>query len=136
IQKWIGPDCGPYHFLSLGGWVPGSAMPMGPIMHLIDLAKAVNRNYRTLIEDSDRWKSVLPVPGGAVDDAGKLKQAKNGEMFQSDRADLREVQFGGINEGMFRFAKHLKELFSWLAGNLDIVGGLAPQARTAHQDAM
>lgn len=136
VQKWIGPPCGPYHFLGFGV-IPGSAMPKAPVMDLIDLHRAVQMCYIKLIEDTDRWKSVLLVRGGATDDAGRLKQLRNGEMGQCDNpGEMKETTFGGPGPGVHQMAIHFKELFSWLAGNLDIVGGLSPQSRTATQDKM
>lgn len=136
VQNYIGPETGPYEILGLCP-VPGAAMPLAPIMNLIDLHRFVNRSYRKLFSQTDRYKSVLPVKGGAVDEAGKLRQVKDGEMFQADNADaLKELAFGGPSQGVFLMAQHTKELFSWMAGNLDLLGGLAPQSKTAAQDKM
>lgn len=133
-QKWVGPECGPYQMLGFRP-VPGSPIPKAPIMDLFELHWAVNNLYRKLIQQGVRQKTVLPVRGGAVDDAGKLKEVSDGEMFQCDNAaELQEVSYGGPNQGVFLLAQHLTQLFSWLAGNLDIVGGLSPQAKTAKQE--
>jgi hypothetical protein len=136
VVKWVGPPCGPYHFLGFQ-WVPGSARPKGPIMDLIDIHRAVNRSYVKIIEDTDRCKAIGLVPSGATGDADRFMKASNGEWVQCDRPDaIKEVVTGGAIQAVLQVAMHLKEMFSWLAGNLDIVGGLSPQSKTASQDKM
>ena len=134
-QEWLGPDHGPYHYLSYG-LVPGNAMPKAPVMNLIDLHEAVNRLLNKLIQQGDRQKEVLPVRGGATDDAGRLLQVNDGEAFKCDAPDLKSVSFGGPNAQNFALMTSLKDLFDFMAGNLSIMGGLAPQSKTASQDKM
>lgn len=133
-REWFGPGCGPYHILSFLT-VPGNAMPKAPIQDLVDLADLVNRLYRKLGNQADRQKEVVPVRGGAVDDAKKLKQASDGEMFSCDNADtMKAVSYGGPNAVNLQFAIHAKDLFSFVGGNLDLLGGRSPQSKTASQD--
>lgn len=133
-QPWLGPDCGPYHFLSLG-LVPGNAMPKGPALGLVDLDRYVNSLYRKLTDQAMRQKTVLPARGAAVDDAGALIQASDGEVFSCDNADtLKEVSFGGPSQVNALFATHLSDVFNRMAGNLDVQSGAAPQSKTATQD--
>lgn len=134
VSEWFGPACGPYHILSFMT-VPGNAMPKAPVQDLVDLAELVNRLYRKLGNQAERQKEVLPVRGGAVDDAKKLKQAADGEMFPCDNADtLKAVSYGGPNAVNLQFAIHAKDLFSFIGGNLDLLGGRSPQSKTASQD--
>lgn len=133
-QEWVGPACGPYHYLAFMP-VPGNPMPKAPVQDLIDLHKYVNALYNKLIDQSLRQKSVLPVRGGAMDDARNLKQAGDGEMFQAENADqMREVSFGGPNPTNAQFSVHLGDVFNKMAGNLDLLSGAAPQSKTATQD--
>lgn len=134
VQDWLGPNCGPYHYLALLP-VPGQPMPKAPIQDLLPIHHFVNRSYNKLIEQMLRQKSVLPVRGGALDDAKNLKQAGDGEMFQAENADmLREVSFGGPNPVNAQFTIHLQDVFNKQAGNLDLLSGAAPQSKTATQD--
>lgn len=134
VREWFGPACGPYHILGFL-WVPGNAMPKGPITDLVDLADLVNRLYRKLGNQADRQKEVLPVRGGAVDDGKKLIQANDGEAFSCDNADtIKPINYGGPNAVNLNFAVHTKDLFSFMGGNLDLLGGRAPQSKTASQD--
>ncbi len=136
VQEWVGPDCGPYHFLNLQ-IVPDNAMPKGPIMDLIDLHKFVNQLYRKLINQADRQKEVIGVSGGSVDDGKNLKQANDGEMFACDNAGaIKATSYGGPNAVNAAFAQHLADKFSSQAGNLDLLSGASPQSKTASQDKM
>lgn len=133
-QEWVGPDCGPYHFLELMV-VPGNAMPSAPIHHLIDLHEFINHGYRKLVNQMQRQKEVLPVRGGQFDDAKRLVQASDGEAFPCDNADtLKAVNYGGPNPVNAQFTTHLADVFNRQAGNLDLLSGAAPQSKTATQD--
>lgn len=134
VQKWIGPPTGPYHILGYG-IVPDNLMPKSPVMDLIDLHLAGNRTLRKVVRETDNYKKVLPVRGGAMDDAGRLKQAMDGEMIQADNAsDMKEVEFGGPSAVLILMVEKFKELFDFVGGNLSILGGRAAASRTATQD--
>lgn len=135
-MEWVGPDDGPFHVLGLG-LVPGNAMPKAPIMDLVDLHEAVNRQFRKLISQSDRQKEVLLVAGSAMEDGSRIVQANDGEAIRADQPDKAKVaQFGGPNQTIFAAMTSFIDRFSWQAGNLDSLGGLSPQAKTATQDQM
>lgn len=134
-QAWIGPDCGPYHMLGYG-IVPGNAMPKAPIQDLLDLHLAINNCYRKLIRQAERLKEILLV-GGTPQEGTNIVEANDGEAIRTDNPDRAKiVAFGGPNQMLQAFTMGLKDLFSWIAGNLDIMGGLSPQSRTATQDTM
>lgn len=133
-QEWIGPDCGPYHFLAFQ-LVPGNAMPKAPVQDLIDLHEFVNHGYRKLINQMQRQKSVLPVSGAAVDDSKNIQQASDGEIIGCDRPEgVKEVSYGGPNTTNANFVVHLTDVFSKQAGNLELLAGTQAQSKTATQD--
>jgi len=133
-REWLGPPCGPYHFLGMQV-VPGNPMPKAPIQDLIDLHEVVNKSYRKLIKQQERQKEVLPVRGAQLDDGRNVIQASDGEMIGVDNADtVKPVSFGGPNPVTAQFSIHLTDLFSKHAGNLDLMSGSAPQSKTATQD--
>lgn len=135
-QDWLGPPCGPYHMLGYRT-VPGNAMPKAPIQDLIDLHDSANRLYRKLIDQAERQKELLTVQGGADADGNRIMHANDGEVIRLDRPEAnRPWASGGANAGTLQMAMHLIDRFSWLAGNLDSMGGLSPQSKTAKQDAM
>jgi hypothetical protein len=137
VQRWLGPDTGPYHILSYG-MVPGNAMPKAPLQDLIDLHEAVNRTYRKLIRTIDRIKENLLVESGATEDAQRIIDASDGEGVRVDRVDkLKQMVFSGQSlQNLLLVGPHLKEMFSWMAGNLEMMGGLSPQSKTLGQDKM
>lgn len=136
-QKWIGPDQGPYHFLGMMT-VPGNLNPKAPIQDLLDLHEAVNGCFRKLIRTVERIKEVTFVRGGAMEDGSRAMKADDGDIIRIDSPDdIKQVVMGGTAiQQIMATAVALKDLYSYLAGNLDIAGGLSPQSKTAHQDAM
>ena len=135
-QEWLGPDHGPYLFLKFGT-VPGAAMPKAPVQDLIDMHLAVNQLWRKLIEQAARQKEILPYSAGMADDTQRLTDTSDGETFRCDSPELlKPLSFGGPNAGNFQFVEAARMVFSWKAGNLDAIGGLSPQAKTATQDQM
>ena len=136
VQEWLGPDCGPYHILKFVD-VPGNIMPIAPIMQLVDLHDAVNNCLRKLIRQGKRQKEVTLVTGGKTEDGQRVMRSNDGEMIPvADPQSTVTTSFGGPNQQLFALMQALQQLFSWLAGNLDSLGGLSPQAKTASQDQM
>jgi len=136
IRPWVGPDQGPYHILGFGT-VPGNPMPKAPVMDLIDLHENINRLLRKLMRQAERQKENTFVTGPANEDGTRVMVSNDGEIIKVDNPDqIRQVTMGGPNPQNFQFFMAMKELVSWLAGNLDIMGGLSPQSKTAHQDEM
>lgn len=135
-QEWLGPDSGPYHMLAYGT-VPGNAMPKGAIQDLIDLHETVNRSYRKLDRQAGRQKEILAVMGGATEDGSRIMDANDGDIVRVDNPEKsKPMSFGAPNQVNMAYAIHMKDLFAYMAGNLDMMGGLSPQAKTLGQDRM
>ena len=136
VQKWFGPDCGPYHILGYGA-VPGNAMPKSPIQDLRDLHDAANNIYRKSIQQARDEKELLLVARGAMEDAERIRTGSDGEIIPCNRPeDMKPQVFRGVNAGNLQFGVHLKDLFGYMGGNLDMMGGLSPQSKTLGQDQM
>ena len=136
VQQWIGPYCGPYQILGFK-LVPGNVMVGGTIQDLIDLHVPLNQIVRKLIDQACRQKDVTLFSRGQDGDAQRIRDSRDGELVPVDQPDkINPLSMGGPNPMLFQFFIQLKEIFSWMAGNLDIMGGLSPQAKTARQDAM
>ena len=132
--EWDGPEHGPYHILSLED-VPGQVMPVGPAASLVDLSEAMNRTMRKLVRQNDRSKTVGIVAAGAEDDGERIISANDGDMIRSDRPEAtREIRFGGAEQGTLAFALQLRDMFNYMGGNLDTIGGLAAAADTLGQE--
>ncbi len=137
VQRWLGRDRGPYHILGFG-IVPGNAMPKAPIQDLVDLHEAVNRVYRKVFRTIDRLKEVTGVRGGATEDGSRVMAASDGDLIRLDDPQnvVQLVLSGNTIQTLLLVAPHLKDLFSWMAGNLEMLGGLSPQSKTLGQDKM
>jgi hypothetical protein len=136
IIDWAGPECGPYHLLSMGD-VPGNIMPLSPASLLVDLHELVNRLFRKLGRQAERQKTLTIVAGGAEEDGRRIVNASDGDTILSDRPEAtREMKFGGIDQGSLAFMIQLKDMFSYLGGNLDSLGGLQPSAKSGKHDSL
>jgi hypothetical protein len=134
-QSWLGPEAGPYHLLKMA-LVPGNAMPKGPLQDLMDLHEASNRAYRKLIRSADRIKENVAVAGGALEDGTRIMNADDGEIIRVDNPErTKQIVFGGQGaQTVLALATVLKDLFVYMGGNLDMMGGLSPQSKTLGQD--
>ena len=134
IQKYIGPDQGPYHIAGFGK-VPGNCLPKAPVQDLYDLDDSVNRILRKLLRQAENQKDVGMVQGGATEDGDRVIRANDMELIRCDNPDkIKMVSFNGPNQQNYMLFEAMKQLFSWLAGNLDVMGGLSPQGDTATQE--
>jgi len=138
VVEWNGPDrhLGPFHMLWFSE-VPGNSMPLAPAMLWSGLHNIVNGLYRKLERQSQRAKVVGLTRGMDTGDADRIRKASDGEVVAVDNPDsVVEKQFGGIDQRNFAFMLQSKQLFSWLAGNLESLGGLGASSETVGQDRM
>jgi len=134
VAEWEGPENGPYHLLRHND-VPNNLLPSPPASLWYDLHTIANRIWRKLGRQADRQKTVVAYAGAAEGDARRLQKVDDGEMFRTDAPDkVREMRFGGIDQPSLMYMMQCKDLFSYLAGNLDTLGGLSPQANTLGQE--
>ncbi len=135
-QPWVGHPRGPYAILGFMQ-VPGNILPKGPIMDLFDLNWDVNAHYRKVSEQGQRLKKITLVQSGAGQDAEEMRTANDGQMIRSDNpGSAKEIMMGGADPGLMQLAIHFKDLFDFSAGNMALLGGLAPQSKTLGQDQM
>lgn len=136
VQPWIGPGCGPFHFLSYCD-VPGNAMPLPPIAQLVDLHDLTNELYRKLGAQASRQKSITLVQKTMAKDGARVIEANDGDVIPvDDPQSCQEFRFGGPDQVNLAFTIRAMDDFSRQAGNLDVLGGLGPQADTATQEKM
>jgi len=136
IVDWAGPEVGPYHLLSYID-VPGNIMPLSPAGLLVDMHELVNRIFRKLGRQAERQKTLTVVAGGAEEDGRRIVNASDGDTILSDRPEAtREMKFGGVDSPSLAFMIQLKDMFSYLGGNLDSLGGLAPSAKSGKHDSL
>jgi hypothetical protein len=136
VMEWDGPESGPYHILSFGD-VPGNLMPLPPAQAMLDLHDASNRVFRKIMRQADRQKTVTIVSSGAEEDGRRLIQSNDGDTIRADNPQAtREARYGGADPASIAFLLQLKDLFVYLGGNLDALGGLGRQANTVGQESL
>ncbi|MFH1567914.1 MAG: hypothetical protein ABIL09_07920 [Gemmatimonadota bacterium] len=134
LVEWEGPRDGPYQTLSFET-VPGNIMPLPPVALWRDLHELSNRIFNKIARQADRQKTVLGVRAGKEDDGKRVVDASDGEAISMDNPEnAREFRFGGVDGPMMAFQLQLENLYNKHAGNLDVIGGLSPQAETLGQE--
>lgn len=134
VIEWKGPQEGPFITLSYCD-VPNNVMPAAPLQALQDMHDLVNILWRKLARQGERQKTILGVMGTATDDAERINRSNDGEAVRVDFPDrCQELSFGGIKAENLAATIQAKDLFVYMAGNLDALGGLSPQAQTLGQD--
>lgn len=131
--EWEGPEQGPYYHLTYGKGKGILRMP--PVAALKDLHDTINRNFRKLDRQSARQKTILAVQAGQTEDGSRVTQSADGQTVVVDRTDsVKEMRFGGADQGNLAFSEQLRVIFSYMAGNLDAQGGLSQTAGTLGQE--
>ena len=138
VQKWEGPKNGPYHLLAFDS-IPGNIMPVAPGGHLEALARLINRAIRKLGDQLDRQKTnttITPQAANAGDDK-TIQDAVDGDILQvMDPKNIGQIRTGGVDQQSYAFTQGVRDLWSWLGGNIDTMGGLSAEAGTATQEEM
>jgi hypothetical protein len=135
-REWTGPQGGPYHILTFSD-VPGNIIPAAPAQHLYDMQDLLTRIFNQLGRQALRQKTLTIVDSAAnADGTGeRVMNGDDGQVIQTSHIDgVREMKYGGIDPGNMQFAVWIKEMMSYLGGNLDSMGGLAQQAKTLGQE--
>ena len=133
-QDYAGPEAGPYHFLGYQE-VPDNVMPLPPVADWIDIHDLGNRMFRKLGRQGERQKDVVAYQGTAAEDAKRIVDANDGDTVRVDNPNnMKQLKFGGADRNNMAFAIWLKDIFNYLAGNLDLLGGLGASAETARQE--
>lgn len=135
-QEWTGPEEGPYVILRFGK-VPGNVCPLAPAAVWADMHIFISRIWKKICNQADRQKTLTAYAGGSEEDARRVRDGKDGELVHvNDMRAVQEVRFGGPDAQMLALATGLDPVFSRIAGNLDVAGGLSPMGNTATQDAI
>lgn len=134
VVEWYGPERGPYEILSFGD-LPGNLMPKPPIADLMDVHLSTNLLLNKIIRQGERQKSLGAANKRDAEDAKVIKDARDGELIGlKDVSAIKEISYGGPSQLNFPLVMQLKQLGNVLAGNLETLLGLAPQANTLGQE--
>ena len=132
-EPWDGPEGSPYIKLWFSD-VPGNLMPMPPVNVWKDLHELENTLFRKLALQAVARKTVAAFAGGNDEDIARLKRAADGEGFRYNGPKPEQIALGGVDSANLAFAMQVRDIHSVIAGNLDSLGGLSPQADTATQE--
>jgi hypothetical protein len=133
ITDWDGPEHSPYHRLGFSD-VPGNLLPLPPVALWRDLHELGNNLFRRLGRQADSKKNVAAFSGGNDDAVEALKKAEDGDGIRYNGPKPEQIVVGGIDAPTLAFYLQVRDLFSYFAGNLDTLGGLAPMTETVGQD--
>jgi len=134
VADWNGPERGPYRLLRFNP-VRGNVMPVPPVGLWRDMHELANNVMRKLDRQARRQKSVTGIRPGGESDGNAVLTANDGDMIKlMDPKNVAKLDTPGIDAQMLAFLIQVKNMASWLWGNLDALGGLSPQADTLGQD--
>jgi hypothetical protein len=110
-------------------------MPLPQAALWMDMHELANNVMRKLDRQARRQKTVYGVMPGGEPDGNTAMQANDGEMVKlANPKTIANLTFPGVEPTQLAFLIQLKNMASWLWGNLDALGGLSPQAETLGQD--
>lgn len=130
---WDGPDHGPYYRLDFSE-VPGNPMPLPPIALWRDLHELSNEVFRKLANQAKSQKTVLGFSGDDDEGVSMFRDAVDGDGIKYTGAEPKELKAGGVDQLLLAFYMQTRDIFSYMAGNLDVLGGLSPMSDTVGQD--
>jgi hypothetical protein len=134
VVEWDGPERGPYYKLGFTA-VPGNLLPLPPVALWRDLHELGNALMRKLDNQGRGQKAVMVFPGGDGEGVKNFKNAKDQSGIRAAAGSKPEVvSTPGIDQKTMAFFMQVRDLSSYVGGNLDSLGGLAPQTATVGQD--
>lgn len=134
-KPWDGQPGGPYRNWLSYGKVRGNLLARGVVPMWVDLHNVTNIMFRKVSNQAERQKTILAVEGRSKEAGSSIVSANDGDAIYTENADgVNEKSTGGPNQTTLAFAMWCKQMLSWLGGNWDAIGGLAPQSDTLGQD--
>lgn len=127
------PKHSPYYKLGFTE-VPGCLLPLAPVAVWRDLHELSNALFRKLGSQADAQKTVQGFGGNDDEGVEEFKKAKDGDGIKFKGAKPEKLEAGGVSAPTLAFYLQCRDLYSYFAGNLDSLGGLAPLTETVGQD--
>lgn len=133
-REWTGSQAGPYKFLSLGD-TPDNVIPTSPAVNLKGMHDLQNRLHRRMEDDSDAHRVINVYPPGEEDQADAYRTAERNSWVKGRSPEqIKQFEMGGVDQRDMALATFLQTEYDRLAGNLQAMGGLGPQAATVGQE--
>lgn len=132
-EPWEGHDNGPDHYLDFLD-VPNHVVGLSPMCVLHNLIEATNRALSKSIKQTDAAKTIMRIKGGNRAEAEAIMESLDGTAVYDDGGGIAELfSVGGPDAKTMAMVPILKDLFNWLGGNINELGGLGVSAPTATQ---
>lgn len=132
VVEWTGPVGGPFRnmaFYPLSGRLLGIA-PAGPLFALHRLANVL---FNKMESEARSHKKFGTTRASGSDEINRVLNVADGSVITMD-GEIQEHTLGGISQETILAFNLTRQLFTWAAGNLDLMGGLSAQSETATQD--
>lgn len=134
VIEWEGPSCGPFHLLYHNS-VDGKPFPLPPASMWIEPHYNVNELNDKTITQALAQKTVGTALGAEREDALAVTQAMDRDVIAvQSHNPIQTIQLGGFDQRNYALTIGKIDQFSRMNGNLDLLGGGAPQSDTAAQD--
>lgn len=131
---WVGPEMGPYKRLAFYD-VMDKVLPLSPMSIIFDLHIMLQEMWKKLHDQVLDEKTILAYRGTASTDVERIKAAKNATAVQiEDINSMKEIKFAGPSVDLYNMTSGVRETASWVAGNLDLQGGMGQSAETLGQE--
>jgi len=131
---WDGDPSGPYDTIGFSP-VPDKILPTPVVGVIYDLYTLLNKIAGKVGRQSDRQKDIVLFQKGLEDDGDAVRDSNDGEIIGvTDTDHIKEVSFGGASEDSYKAIAWYQDYLNKIAGNPDLIGGLAANAKTLGQD--
>jgi len=133
-ERESGDERGPYRVLTFQK-LPDNIMPLAPASQWEDINDLTNKLYVKLGRQAVKQRTILGVQASNMEDGQRIADAEDQQTVPLvNPKATQEYRFGGVDGPTLAFLIQSKDLYSYLAGNLDALGGLSPQADTLGQE--
>lgn len=136
IKDWTGPERGPFRTMGFTN-VPGNIVPAAPAQNVYELQDVITRLFNKTTRQAMRQKTLTVADGRSTEDgtAERIMEGEDGQVIRTGHIDgIKEMKYGGVDPGNQAYLVWLREIFSYMGGNIDAMGGLAQQAGTLGQE--
>ncbi|MFA5158171.1 MAG: hypothetical protein WC451_03245 [Patescibacteria group bacterium] len=131
-----GLDDGPIDILGYK-YSPKEPMPIPPVWFQLDMDTVINVIIEKMKAQAEREKSVLAYEEDAAEDAERVASTSDGGTVKVNNVDrMKDIQYGGVNDGLYKWVDYIESQFSTQGGNLYTMGGRSSQAETLGQEQM
>jgi len=134
VIDWEGDPSGPLDTVGFSP-VPDKILPTSVVGIIYDLYMLLNKLARKVGSQADRAKDIVLFQKGREGDGDAVRDSNDGEIIGVDDTEhIKEVSFGGANEDGYKAIAWYQDYLNKIAGNPDLIGGLAADANTLGQD--